>query len=415
MKKVDLSGLANAGKKLATLSTTAKHAVLLDLASRMEKEKVAILDANRKDLDRETHLQGPMRERLLLNDKRIQDMISGLRDLTKLPDPVGVILETLPNAAGLEIQKRRWPMGTIMVIFESRPNIITEVFALGFYAGNAMILKGGKESFETSACIYNLIKQSLSLHFPDAFPFFGDNQLSRDDLKALMAEKEQIQLLIPRGGDALMRFCEEHSKIPMLKNDRGLCHLYIHEDADSKMAVSIAENAKSSRPSVCNSLETLLIHEKRAAELLPKIFSALAGHSTTWHCCPQSLRILAGLSEDKVKAAGSETFDTEYLDHQISCRVVSSIDEAISHIEKHSSRHSDVIITASGEMAQKFFLEVNSAAVYWNASTRFTDGGQFGLGGEIGISTERVFHRGPIGLADLTTPRFWVKGQGQTR
>lgn len=415
MTKIDLSGIADAAKKLSCLPTAAKRSVLVDLAARIEAEMPKLLAANAKDLEREAAMTGPLRERLTLNEKRIMDMIAGLRDLANWPDPVGAQIETSTKDSGIEISKIRWPMGTVMVIFESRPNIISEVFALGFYAGNAMILKGGKESADTSAFLYSLIKQSLAPHFPAAFPFFGDNLLSREDVKSLLQQKDQIQLLIPRGGDQLMRFCEEHSKIPMLKNDRGLCHLYVHEDADLRMAVDVTENAKSSRPSVCNSLETLLVNEKRAVEILPHIYATLAKSGTVWHCCPESFKILNPLSADHVVQATETSFDTEYLDHHLNCKIVSSLEDATAHIEKHSSRHSDAILTTSAESAKQFFLGVNSAAVYWNASTRFTDGGQFELGGEIGISTERVFHRGPIGLVDLTTPRFWVKGQGQTR
>lgn len=410
-----LHSIHRAARVLATVPTQVKRDILIRLAYSLEHERAKILAANQQDLATYAHLPAPFLERLTLNEKRVQSMVDTVRHIASDVDPVGQEIRKTHRPSGIELTEIRWPMGTVMVIFESRPNIITEVFALGFYSGNALILKGGKESARTAEVIYTLITNCLRDVFPNDLPFFADHLMPRDDLADLLRHKNDIQLLIPRGGDALMRFCDEHSRIPMLKNDRGLCHLYVHDDADIEMAVKVITNAKVSRPSVCNSLETILVHEDVASIVLPKLLASMKAWQVQWHVCPQAYQILSPIGGVDIHAAQPDSFDTEYLDFAVSCKVVPGFAHAVSHIEKHSSRHSDGIITRDAKAAHQFFLQVNSAAVYWNASTRFTDGGEFGLGGEIGISTERVFHRGPLGLVQLTTPRYWIRGDGSVR
>lgn len=298
------------------------------------------------------------------------------------------------------------------MIFEARPNVITEAFSLALKSGNALILRGGSESLETSQVIYSIIEQALENASLDKNIFWGITDPSRDLVQALMKQNTMIDVLVPRGGDSLIKYVTENATIPVIKNDRGLCHVYVHDDADFEMASNIIVNAKTQRPGVCNSIETLLIHEKNIS-YLPQIYDRLEKFKVEWFCCPQTLKVLNG--KKWAHAATAESFDTEYLDFKINCRVVRSLEDALDHIEKHGSRHSECIVTASEKSARLFQNSIDAAVVYWNASTRFTDGFEFGLGGELGISTQKLHVRGPVGLKELTSLRWIADGTGQVR
>jgi glutamate-5-semialdehyde dehydrogenase len=291
--------------------------------------------------------------------------------------------------------------------------VITEAFSLAFKAGNALLLKGGKESDSTSRVLYGLIEESLTVNGVDPGVFWGLTEAPREMTDFLLKQNRMIDVLIPRGGDKLIEHVTNHSTIPLIKNDRGLCHLYVHAKANLEMALTILDNAKTQRPSVCNAVETLLVDEATAPQFLPKVKQLLGSKNVDFYGCEKSLAILG--ESDVVHKAGEQTYDTEYLDLKLSIKVVRDVDEAMSHIEKHGSRHSESIITTDEVVASRFQSGVDAAAVYWNASTRFTDGGQMGLGAEIGISTQKLHVRGPVGLEALTSVRWIINGEGQVR
>jgi glutamate-5-semialdehyde dehydrogenase len=402
-------------RELRTLSASRKNAVLSDLAKLLVQSEKEILAANVQDQnvlsgDRAT---GAFRDRLMLNEQRLGQMAESLNQVAGLPDPVGEIADetTLPN--GLKLQKVRAPLGVLFMIFESRPNVITEAFSLAFKSGNVIILRGGKETFHTSQVIYRLIQEALGKQGMDKNTFWGITDPDRAITQFLLQQSQWIDVVIPRGGDALIEYVVQNSKMPIIKNDRGLCHVYIHQDADPKSAVAIVENAKAQRPGVCNSMETLLIHHSVAKPLLPQIYAALTPAKVEWFGCEKTREILKGLA--RVFPATEKSWDTEYLDYKMNCLVVENEEEAFSHIEKHGSRHSEAIVTRDAKLARRFQAEIDAAAVYWNASTRFTDGFEFGLGGELGISTQKIHVRGPVGLRELTSLRWIGTGTGQVR
>lgn len=407
----------NASKlSLRTLSTMVKNQVLLRLAEKLIFHEGAVLDANRRDVEdyqRSTNFQKAFLDRLILNPKRLQQMAVSLREVAALNDPVGEIIEARTLENGLVLKRSRNPLGVIFLIFEARPNVITEAFSLAFKAGNALILKGGKESKQTSAVIYQIINQTMSEFGVDSRAFWGLSEVSRETTDFLLRQNKWIDVLIPRGGERLIEYVTQHSTIPMIKNDRGLCHLYVHQTADLEMAVTILDNAKTQRPSVCNAVETVLVDEAVADYFLPFMYSVLRGKGVEFFVCPNAYSILGVV--DGVYPADPKTFDTEYLDLKLSVKIVKDLSEAIQHIEVHGSRHSESIVTADQQVAQEFQSGVDAAAVYWNASTRFTDGGQFGLGAEIGISTQKLHVRGPVGLEHLTSVRWIIEGDGQVR
>ena len=396
------------------LSSEVKNSVLNELAQELLNQEASILSANKKDLiNLDSSATSAFRDRLTLNSQRLVAMADSLRKVASLADPVNEVIEekTLPN--GLKLKKVRSPLGVIFMIFESRPNVIFEAFSLAFKSGNAIVLRGGSDSAETSLIFYRLISSVLKRHGLEDVSFLGLTDYNRDHVYSLLKRKDLIDVVVPRGGEALIDFVQKEAMMPIIKNDRGLCHGYIDDEADIEMAVRLVTNAKSQRPGVCNSLETVLVHEKVAQSFLPKLKAALLPFQTEWRCDDQAA-LIVGLSE-KVKKAKDEDWNTEHLDHILNVKIVGSIEEAYWHIEKYSSRHSEMIVTRSQEKAHDFQLRVDSAAVYWNASTRFTDGYEFGLGGELGISTQKIHVRGPVGLRELTTPRWWVTGSGQIR
>jgi glutamate-5-semialdehyde dehydrogenase len=299
------------------------------------------------------------------------------------------------------------------MIFESRPNVALEAFGLAVKSANVAILRGGKESSQTTKAIYAILSESLTASGLEKDMFWGISDPDRAIVNFLLDQKSFIDVVIPRGGEGLIQFVVSHSKIPIIKNDRGMCHVYVDEKADVDMAIAIVENAKTQRPGVCNAMETLLVHEKIAKTFLPLLHQQLEKQGVEWHGCSKTVSILK--KKNKVKSASKKDFDTEYLDLKMNCKVVKNYQEAVTHIETHGSRHSEAIVTQDEKLALAFQNEVDAAAVYWNASTRFTDGFALGLGGEMGISTQKLHVRGPVGLKELTSLRWVMDGSGQVR
>ena len=428
----------NATRQFRLISSKKKNAVLNKAAQLLLERQEEILKANKNDLaalgrsnrsgrsnksndkfnrnkkkDVKKSDSPAFRDRLTLNLKRINQMVESLKQVAKLPDPVGEVVEQNELKNGLRLKRLRSPLGVIFMIFESRPNVAIEAFSLAFKAGNGMILRGGRESNKTVKVLYEILIEALVSEGVSPSLLWGISDTDRKILHFLLKQKKWIDVVVPRGGDSLIDFVTEESRIPIIKNDRGICHIYVHEDANLSMATQIIINGKTQRPGVCNSLETVLIHEKVASKFLPSLYTAMEPFGVKWNLCPSAYSLLAG--KLRTKKATAKSWDTEYLDLEINCRVVQSLQAAITHIETHSSRHSEAIITASKKTGARFQQEVDSAAVYWNASTRFTDGFEFGLGGELGISTQKLHVRGPVGLKELTSTRWVVDGDGQVR
>jgi glutamate-5-semialdehyde dehydrogenase len=401
-------------RALRALPSPTKNRVLEEAARLLGTRSAEILAANAEDMAAlPTSSDSAFRDRLLLDSARLQQMSESLRQVATLADPVGEIVDQRRLENGLEVSRVRSPLGVIFMIFESRPNVAIEAFSLAFKAGNVMILRGGKESHRTTAVLYDVLQAALASNGVVRECIWGITDPDRSLVEFLLQQKEWIDVVVPRGGDGLIDYVSRTSRIPIIKNDRGLCHVYVHEDADLRMAEEIVFNAKTQRPGVCNSMETLLVHEKIAAQLLPILHARLATMGVEWLGCPRTLSILEGFAH--VNPASEQSWDTEYLSLRMNCRMVDSLEQAIEHIERHGSKHSEVIVTASSEAAQRFQGEIDAAAVYWNASTRFTDGFALGLGGELGISTQKLHVRGPVGLRELTSVRWVIQGNGQTR
>lgn len=403
----------NAGRQRA-LSTADKNKVLRDLAVRITQNSANLLAANQKDLTAlAPDTAAAFRDRLTLSTVRVQGLVETLRQVAELPDPVGEVIDekVLPN--GLKLKRIRAPLGIIFMIFESRPNVIIEAFSLAFKSGNSIVLRGGSEARHTNQALYALISQALGDANLKEAAYYGVENYDRQLVEALLLRKDLIDVVVPRGGDKLIDFVQRTARMPIIKNDRGLCHTYVSEDADLEMAVRIVTNAKTHRPGVCNSLETVLVHRNVAAQFLPRLYEATAHVNLAWRVDAASRALLGGRT--RVELATDEAWDTEYLDFIMNCRVVDSLDMAMAHIQRHGSKHSEAIVTSSAALAQRFQNEVDAAAVYWNASTRFTDGYEFGLGGELGISTQKLHVRGPVGLRELSTPRWIIEGTGQIR
>jgi glutamate-5-semialdehyde dehydrogenase len=410
-----LQAVGISSRYLRAAPAESKNGVLLEAARLLDEMKNVILKANAQDLQSldPARASPAFQDRLTLNEKRIREMIESLRQVASLPDPVGEIDETYTLDNGLRAQRVRSPLGVIFMIFESRPNVAVEAFSLGLKSGNAMILRGGKESRLTTDVLYGILEQAIASQKISSEILWGITDPDRDIPHFLLQQKRWIDVVVPRGGDSLIQFVVENSKIPIIKNDRGMCHVYVHEDADLKMALEIVNNAKTQRPGVCNAMETLLVHRSVAKALLPALYEIMKVHQVEWHGCPETLKILSGHPD--VLAATQESWDTEYLDFKLNCRVVESQIQAEEHIASHGSGHSEAIITGSQDAAKRFEREIDAAAVYWNASTRFTDGFELGLGGELGISTQKLHVRGPVGLRELTSLRWIIEGNGQIR
>lgn len=398
--------------ELQKLTTESKNNALRAAASALEKESDRILAANQKDY--ETAKQGGMAEglldRLKLTTERISGMAEGLRQIALLQDPVGEVMESFERPNGLQISKVRVPMGVIGIIYEARPNVTADAFGLCFKAGNAVILKGGKDAFYSNMEITEVIRETLAgLDITaDAIQLITDND--RAVTTAFMRLKQYVDVLIPRGGAGLIRAVVENSTIPVIETGTGNCHIYVDEYADLEKAVPIIINAKTQRIGVCNACESLLIHEKIAEQFLPALGEALKAKNVEM----RGDRKVMTLIPDALEAT-EEDYGTEYLDYIISMKTVTSVDEAVAHINKYNTRHSDAILTENTANAEKFLQDVDSACVYVNASTRFTDGFEFGFGAEIGISTQKLHARGPMGLKELTTYKYLIRGNGQVR
>ena len=405
---------ANAAKgAMALADTETKNRALLAMADALTAHAGGILSANARDLEgaRGT-VSDVMLDRLALSGDRIAGMARGIREAAALPDPVGAILSRVKRPNGLVIWKTAVPMGVIAIIYESRPNVTSDAAALALKAGSACVLRCGKEAHRSAGAIVTALKEGLSAAgLPrDALQLVEDT--TRASANELMGARGLVDLLIPRGGAGLIRACVDNASVPVLETGTGICHIYVDRAADQEMALEIIENAKCSRPSVCNAAEVCLVHRDIAREFLPKLRGRLTGrpdHPVELRLDPAAAEIIDGTP------AGETDFDTEFLDYILAVKVVDSLDAAVAHIGEHSTGHSEAIVTADEEAADRFLARVDSAAVYWNASTRFTDGGEFGLGCEMGISTQRLHARGPLGLAELCSYKYVIKGTGQIR
>ncbi len=402
---------------IMTAPTEDKNRILTAMADRLIEATADILTANALDMaDAEGRLSTVMLDRLKLTEARIQGMADGIREVVKLPDPTWEVTESHTRADGLQITKTRVPLGVIAIIYESRPNVTSDAAALCIKSGNAVILRSGKDAYRSSAAIVKALRQGCAdAGYPEMLIGQAEDT-SRQSSLDLMNGVGYVDLLIPRGGKGLISTCVENAKVPCIETGTGICHLYIDETADIGMALKIIENAKTSRPSVCNAAEVCLVNQKIAGELLPKMRELLVEKRTAEGKIPVELRLdeyCSGIIDGT--PAGENDFDTEFLDYILAVRAVDSVDEAIAHISAHSTHHSEAIVTRDDAAADKFVRGIDSSAVYVNASTRFTDGGEFGLGCEMGISTQKLHARGPMGLRELCTYKYVVRGDGHVR
>ena len=401
---------------LARFGTEEKNRALHEMAAAFERSEAEILSANAEDMQAaEGKISPVMLDRLKLTPERIKGMADGIREVAALNDPARVIERTeRPN--GLVIEKTAVPMGVIAIIYESRPNVTSDAAALALKAGSACVLRGGKEAFRSAYAIVTALRQGLTAAgFPESAVSIVEDT-TRASAKELMTAVGYVDLLIPRGGAGLIRACVEEAKVPCIQTGTGICHVYVDSPCDIEMALSIVENAKTSRPSVCNAEEVLLVHRDIAAAFLPQLKERLVDRRAAEGKTPVELRLDPRAAEIIAGTpAGPEDFDTEFLEYILAVKVVDSVEEAASHIAAHSTGHSESIVTSSDEHAGFFTKAVDSAAVYVNASTRFTDGGEFGLGCEMGISTQKLHARGPMGLRELMSYKYVIRGNGQVR
>ena len=410
-----LSAQGKAAKKaaqvLAGIAADTKNEVLQAMADAVENAQAVIAAENQKDLEagERAGLSKALLDRLELNTKRIGAMAQGLRELAKLPDPIGEIVEMQRRPNGLQIGKMRVPLGVVGMVYEARPNVTIDAAGLCFKSGNAVILRGGSEALNSNRILVQIAASVLErFGLPE-----GSIQLvsstDREAVSILLGMHEYLDVLIPRGGAGLIQRVINEAKVPVIQTGVGNCHIYIDKSADLEMALKIVDNAKTSRPGVCNAVETLLVHQEQADGFLPQLFKLFEGR-VELRGCPKTRRILP-----QVKAADESDWYTEYLDYILAVKVVGSFDEAVEHINTYGTKHSEAIVTNDYTSSQRFLREVDAAAVYVNASTRFTDGSEFGMGAEIGISTQKLHARGPMALKELTTFKYVIYGQGQTR
>lgn len=400
----------DAADQVALLSTATKNQALIAMADALEAHQQEVITANKEDLANAVDMPKKFTDRLMVDQQRITDMANGLRAIANLADPTARIDRGWINADGLQILQRRVPLGVIGIIFEARPNVTVDATGLTFKSGNAVILRGGKEAIRTNTTLANVLRAALEKQgLPaDAVQLIEDT--SHELAQEMMNLTDYIDVLIPRGGRGLIQRVVKTATVPVIETGAGNCHVYIDKDADLQMATNITVNAKVQRPSVCNAAEKLLIHQDVAAKYLPAIAKALIDHGVQLRGDNRARAIVP-----QMQAASDEDWDTEYNDLIMAVKVVDSLDDAIHHINRHSTHHSEVIITDSIERGRAFQQRINSACVYVNASTRFTDGGVFGFGAEIGISTQKLHARGPMGLDQLTTIKYEITGNGQVR
>jgi len=412
-----LNGAVLAKPTLAVLGEEKKNEGLLAMADALEAESDAILAANAVDMEKaKATLTTVMLDRLYLDAGRVRAMAEGVRAVAKLPDPVGRVLDSHTREDGLQIKKISVPVGVVAIIYESRPNVTSDAAALAFKSGNACVLRAGKEAHATAAAIVSALRRGL------ASAGLSENLVSlvedttRESANELMHAVGKVDLLIPRGGKGLIRACTENATVPCIETGTGICHIYVDGEADIDRALAIVENAKTSRPSVCNAAEVCLVSKKIAPMFLPLLKKRLCDDRADAGKQPVELRLDAE-AEKYISgtSAGDEDFDTEFLDYILAVKVVDGVSDAVTHIAAHSTHHSEAIVTENADVAARFTAAVDSAAVYVNASTRFTDGGEFGLGCEMGISTQKLHARGPMGLAELCTYKYVITGEGHVR
>jgi glutamate-5-semialdehyde dehydrogenase len=401
-----------AAQALALAPARVKNEALLQMARGLEEKSATILEANKADLERARGrgLSRAFLDRLTLTDGRIEEMAQGLRQIAQVPDPAGETVKVWRRPNGIEIAKVRVPIGVIGFIYESRPNVTADAAGLCLKSGNAVILRGGSEAIESNSIIAAVLSKGIEKAGlpPEAVQYLDTPD--REAVMALLSLGSLVDLIVPRGGEEFIRLVAERSAIPVLKHDKGLCHVYVDEDADLAMATAIAMNAKAQRPGVCNAMETLLVHQAVAKQFLPGLSQRLIGAGVEIRGCPLTRALVP-----EARAAEEADWDTEYLDLILSVKVVESFDEAVAHIRRHGSGLAEAIVTSHYQRARRFAREVDAACVLINASTRLVDGGQFGMGAEMGISTSKLHARGPVGLEELTTTKYVVHGDGQLR
>lgn len=407
----------NAKYSVALADTEQKNAALKEMSAALKRNKIEILAANNLDVQAaKKHISPVMIDRLSLNEARIDAMADSLLDVAALPDPVGRIIETSDRPNGLNLTKISVPLGVLAMIYESRPNVTSDAAALALKSGNACVLRGGKEAINSNMAIVAALKEGLRKAGMSRDTIGLVTDTTRQSATELMTAIGKIDMLIPRGGAGLIRSCVENAKVPCIETGTGICHIYVDCDADLEKALKIVENAKTSRPSVCNAAEVLIVNEKIAKKFLPLLKACLVDDRLEKGLAAVELRLDSKAAEIiDGSAAGDNDFDTEFLDYILAVKTVRNVDEAIEHIRLHSTGHSEAIVTENNETAERFVSTVDSAAVYVNASTRFTDGGEFGLGCEMGISTQKLHARGPMGLKELTSYKYIIRGNGQTR
>jgi len=411
----------NATRQMAHASTESKNIALKDIARSLERSQKDILSANEQDINegQNNGLSSALIDRLTLTPERLGSMAADVINIASLPDPIGERFDSQVLENGLQIERQRVPIGVLGVIYESRPNVTIDVTALAIKTGNVVLLRGGSETIHSNRVLVNLVQQALRVaDLPESSVQFIDNR-DRKYVAELLKLHEYVEMIIPRGSNALHTFCRENSTIPVITGGIGICHLYVDKSADINLAIPVIENAKVQRPSVCNALDTLLLHDSIAADIMPKIVEQLGESGVTFRVDSQALSILekagTGSDSEKVQLAGPDDFDIEWLSLVLGIKIVKNLDEAIEHIHKHSTDHSDGILTETDKHAERFVAEIDSAAVYVNSSTRFTDGGQLGLGAEIAVSTQRLHARGPMGLPELSTYKWVIRGSYTSR
>lgn len=400
-----LKELKKATKKLQILNQNQRANLIQKIADAIENNIAKIIEANAIDLQNAKNLSSALQDRLKLDEVRIKSLADGIRDIAMLKDPIGKIHDGWSAKSGLKIEKISVPLGVIAMIYESRPNVTAEVAALAIKSANGCALKGGKEAINSNLAIANIIKDSLG-EYGGCIEYFD---ISRDEVLEFIRMDRYIDLVVPRGGEGLVKFVSANSSIPVLKHDKGVCHIYVHKAANIQKALDICVNAKCSRPGVCNAAECVLVDESIAADFLPLLKARLDEFNVKIHGCQKSVNIINCFE------ATEKSYYNEYLDFELNLKIVGSLDEALDHIDEYSSGHSEAIISDDYAACEEFLSRVDSACVYANASTRFSDGGEFGFGAEVGISTCKMHARGPVGVDELTTYKYIIRGQGQIR
>lgn len=407
-----VSKAQRATRRLSSLSTSTKNQALLAMADALEAKSDELLAANERDITAfgMSPEKKAMADRLRLTEKRIGEMAAGIREVEKLPDPVGMMATMWTRPNGMQVGRVRVPIGVIGIIYESRPNVTADSAALCLKSGNVCVLRGGSEAIHSNTAIARILSEASKRAGVPAGAITFIERVDRELVPMLLKQDRFIDLIIPRGGESLMKLIAEHSTIPVVKHDAGVCHIYVDADADPAMAEAICVNAKVQRPSTCNAMETLLVHQSIARTLLPKLAASLKAGNVEMRGCPKTCQLIP-----EAKLASEQDYGKEFLDLILAVKIVKNMDEAMEHIAQYGSRHTEAIVTMDYGRAMRFLKEVDASAVLVNASTRLNDGYQFGLGAEIGISTSRIHARGPMGLEELTCSKFMVLGSGQLR